>query len=223
MITKLDESFSHLRIGLLGFRHPCLISALDKYGLNYQILNKIKEINSDLDLVIESGVYDIIPEKYLHLPKYGIVGFHESPVPQGKGHAPLQWAVLNNQKNIVITLYKLNSKVDDGEVILQHNMEILPTDTLVDLESKRQKGITICLANFLEELKEGVIVLRKQSGFKSYHTKRTPEDSALDPSKTLLDLWDSIRVCDNKDFPSFFIFEGKKIILRYEVVDHDSK
>ncbi len=48
--------------------------------------------------------------------------------------------------------------------------------------------------------------------------KRTPEDSELDGNKTLFDLWNHIRICDNNRYPAYFIYNNKKIILKYEVI-----
>ena len=182
----------------------------------------MNDIDDSFHLVVESGVFDIIPEEYLNKPKYGVIGIHETPIPEGKGHAPLQWSVLNGRKNITVSLYKLNKKVDAGQIIYQHNMEINNVDTYYDLEVKRQNGITICFNKFLEELSEGIIVLREQSGFESYHNKRNPKDSELNISKPLDKLWNEIRICDNEKFPAHFYIGKTKIILRYEVENDNS-
>ena len=66
-------------------------------------------------------------------------------------------------------------------------------------------------------MKSGFIVLREQSGKPSYHKKRTKENSELNPDIPLKDLWDEIRICDNENYPAFFVIGDTKIILRYEV------
>tara|TARA_Y100000385_G_scaffold280492_1_gene331804 strand:- start:7333 stop:8001 length:669 start_codon:yes stop_codon:yes gene_type:complete len=222
MIQRIIEDIEHLKIGLLGFRHECFIPALKEYGLNYTFLKQYQDIDETFDLVVESGVYDIIPEKYLSKPKYGVIGIHESPMPEGRGHAPLQWAVLNKRPNLTISLYRLNSKVDSGEIIYQQQVEISKLDTYRELEEKRQTGIVECFRNFLAEFSQGVLVLREQTGASSYHKKRQPINSHLDSTKSLDSLWDSIRICDNINYPAYFYVEGKKIILRYEVSDDNS-
>jgi methionyl-tRNA formyltransferase len=91
------------------------------------------------------------------------------------------------------------------------------------LDNKRNIGIKKCFEEILEELKQGYIVLRRQTGQDSISTNRTPEDSALDPNETLLTLWDKIRVCDNVEYPAFFKLNGKKIILRYEIEENNKE
>ena len=216
MIIKLDKDFKDLKIGLLGFRSECFIPPLKKHEFDIHLVS-LEEIDNSYDFIVESGVYNIIPEKYLNLPRYGFIGIHESPLPEGKGHAPLQWAVLNNRSNLTISLYKLDPKVDNGHIIYQYNMPISKTDVYADLESKRQQGITLCFDEFLNELKEGVLVLRKQTGIGSYHHKRTPLNSELDINKPLKELWDNIRICDNENYPAYFYINDKKIILNYSI------
>lgn len=219
MITKIDKPVDQLKIGLLGFRYYCFSTVLDKHNISYEILHDVSQIDESFDIIFESGVYYIIPDEILQKPTYGFVGVHESPMPEGRGHAPIQWSVLNNRDNLVISLYRLTKGVDAGDIIMQYNVGISDTDTLEILEVKRQQGITECFDQFLDELKQGIIVHRKQSGAGSYHNKRTPADSELDIDKSLGELWNLIRVCDNDNFPAYFMIGDTKVILRYEVVD----
>ena len=219
MIIKIYKEAKKLKIGLLGFRSDYLKKPLiDLDFMNFYSVG-IGDIDESYDLVIETGVYDIIPNKVLNKPKYGIIGFHESPLPEGKGHAPIQWAILNKRSNFVITLYKLDDGVDTGKIIYQYNMPIDKIDTYETMEEKRKIGIQNCFFEFLKELNMGVIVEREQTGKSSYHKKRNPNDSLLDDSKSLKDLWDDIRICDHDNYPAYFFVDGKKVILRYEVTD----
>ena len=58
------------------------------------------------------------------------------------------------------------------------------------------------------------MVLREQSGFESYHQKRSPKDSEI---SSLVPFWDRIRICDNEKYPAHFYIGNSKVILRYEV------
>tara|TARA_R110002074_G_scaffold189543_2_gene355384 strand:+ start:6460 stop:7128 length:669 start_codon:yes stop_codon:yes gene_type:complete len=219
MITNINKNPKKLKIGLLGFRSNYLINPLHMMGfINFKSI-EIDDIDESYDLVVETGVYNIISNEVLNKPKYGTIGFHESPLPEGRGHAPIQWAILNKKNNFTITLYKLDNGVDTGNIIYQYNIPIDNIDTYEKMEEKRKIGIENCFTEFLKELSLGVIVEREQTGKSSYHKKRNPEDSLLDDSKSLIDLWDNIRVCDNKNYPAHFFVDGRKVILRYEVVD----
>ena len=217
MILKINKLPKDLKIGITGARSDCFVDPLIKHGYNFHKVS-LSDVDESYDFILESGLYAIIPEDILNKPKMGFIGIHESPLPEGRGWAPIQWAVLNKRKNLTVTLYKLDKGVDSGNIIYQYHMPIERTDVLADLDKKRKIGISRCVEEFLEELKEGVIVLRKQTGKGDYHKRRTKDDTELNPEKSLADLWDNIRICDNEDYPAFFYVDGKKVILRYEVV-----
>ena len=206
-----------MRVGLLGSRSDTMLSVFKEKGLHCELISHYSEINNTYDIVFGSGVYDLVSEKYLELPTYGIVFFHETPLPEGKGNAPLQWTVENKKLNITVTAFKAVKAIDAGAIICQFNVPIYKTDTLSVLEIKRRQGIQGCLKIILEEMDSGYLLMRDQSGRDSYNPKRTIDDSELDCNKPLIELWDKIRVCDNEKFPAFFRINNKKIILKYEV------
>ena len=222
MIIEIDSktNVSEHKIGVLGIRSNILIEELTNFDVNKCIdLKSENEINKTFDFIFVSGYYKIIPDKYINKPKYGIYCFHESPLPEGRGHAPIQWAVLNQRKNLTISMFKIDSGIDTGLISQIYNVPIDLLDTYHIIDQKRRTGIKQCFNQFLLNLDSGFIILHEQSGSSSYHNKRTPDDSELDKMKKLVDLWDNIRICDNEKFPAFFKINKKKIILRYEVVD----
>ena len=102
----------------------------------------------------------------------------------------------------------------------QHNVGIDKFDNVDTIEKKRQQGIIECFNVFLEELKEGIIVTRKQTGKSSYYKKRSPQDSKLTSITNLSQFWQELRMCDNEKYPAFFELEGKKIFLKYYLNDY---
>jgi methionyl-tRNA formyltransferase len=218
MVIKIDTN-KKLNIGILGFRHQLLTDIIEQYDIEYSLLNSYTEINDKYDLILMSGVHYIVPEQYLDLPKYGIFGFHESTLPEGRGSAPIYWAVKTNRINFTVSLFKADKDIDRGNIVLQSNIGIDKLDTYETLSIKRNEVIQQALKSFLDELSEGYIVLREQTGNSSYTKKRNASDSLLDSSKSLNELWDSIRVCDNINFPAYFMIEGKKIYITYKVED----
>ena len=233
MIIKVDKPLSELKIGIIGMRYFLLESVLKERGLSFKCLNDDcnynspnvsgVKITSEYDIIFASGVYNILPPEIIRRPKYGIYNFHETPLPEGKGHAPIQWTIENKRKNIVITFYEISEGIDDGKIACQYYVPIEKTDGYDTLEQKRQFGIKECFKKFLNELEQGIIVLREQTGKGDYHKRRYPENSELNIDKSLKDLWDDIRKCDNIRYPAFFKLENKKIILRYEIIPDDKR
>ena len=216
MLLKINKPLSKLKIGIVGSRSDCFSSVLEEKNIKYKVL-KVKEIDESYDLILESGLYRVIPDEILKKPKIGIIGTHETPLPEGRGFAPIQWSVLNKREHLVITLYKLNIGVDDGEIINQVRKPIAKLDTVKVLDLKRKEGIKEGFRIFIDELEQGYIVLRGQTGRPSYSKKRTPESCELDVNKTLANLWDHIRICDNEKYPAWFKINNKKITIKYEV------
>ena len=219
MLIKLEKGVEDLKIGIIGSRKELLKEVLIQKNINYVVVEHINDIDDTFDIVFGTGIYQLIKEPYLSLPAYGIVFFHETPLPEGKGNSPIQWTVFNKRPNLTVTAFKATEGMDAGAILYQYNIPLSSSDTLEILDKKRSLGIKKSFSEILEELKQGYIVLRAQTGQDSISQRRTPDDSELDPNETLLNLWDKIRVCDNNKFPAFFHLNGKRIIIRYIVED----
>jgi methionyl-tRNA formyltransferase len=231
MIIKINKSLKELKIGIIGFRYFLLEEVLKEKNLAFDCLNDDnnnpivsgKKITEEYDIIFATGVYNILPPEIIRKPQYGIYNFHETPLPEGKGHAPIQWTIENKRKNIVITFYEISEGVDDGKIACQYYVPVEKTDGYDVLEQKRQFGIKECFKKFLADLEQGIIVLRKQTGKGDYHGRRYPENSELNIDKSLRELWDDIRKCDNNKYPAFFKLGNKKIFLKYEIIDDDKR
>ena len=219
MIIKLEKAMEDLKIGIIGSRKELLKEVLVQENINYVVVEQIDDIDDTFDIVFGTGIYQLIKEPYLSLPAYGMVFFHETPLPEGKGNSPIQWTVFNKRPNLTVTAFKATEGMDAGAILYQYNIPISSLDTLEILDNKRNIGIKKCFSEILGELKQGYIVLRTQTGQDSISQRRTPEDSELEPNEAFLNLWDKIRVCDNNKFPAFFKLKGKKIIIKYKVED----
>ena len=219
MIIKLKKGVEDLKVGIIGSRKELLKEVLVQENINYVVVEQINDIDDTFDIVFGTGIYQLIKEPYLSLPAYGMVFFHETPLPEGKGNSPIQWTVFNKRPNLTVTAFKATEGMDAGAILYQYNIPFSSSDTLEILDNKRNIGIKKCFSEILGELKQGYIVLRTQTGQDSISQRRTPEDSELEPNEAFLNLWDKIRVCDNNKFPAFFKLKGKKIIIKYKVED----
>ncbi len=219
MIHFLDAKPADMRIGILGERRELLANVLDARDIPYVELTRAENIDESLDIVFGTGVYTMVDNDLLSRPALGVVFFHETPLPEGKGNAPIQWTVKNGRPNLTVTAFLATAAKDAGDIVYQLNVPLAESDGYDVLESKRQMGVQQCLRCILDEMEQGCLVARPQTGADSVNPRRSPEDSILDPSRSLADLWPDIRVCDNERFPAFFHADGRKIILRYEVAD----
>lgn len=95
---------------------------------------KLKEIAPDL--VISIGTHQVIPQDILDIPHDGILNKHGSLLPKYPGFWPLFWALYNNEEFTGVTIHKMLSKVDAGEIIHQRSFKIEPDDTLYSIQRK---------------------------------------------------------------------------------------
>ena len=101
---------------------------------NEEVVEKIKNINPDLIVVVAYG--KIIPDNIISSPKKGIINVHGSLLPKYRGAAPIQWAVLNGDTKTGITIIDIESKLDAGAMLLKKEIEIKREDTTASMFEK---------------------------------------------------------------------------------------
>lgn len=88
------------------------------------------------DFIFVSGYGKMINEKWLNFPKIMAINAHQSLLPAYAGRFPAQWVILNGEKQTGVTLIKMSSQFDKGEILSQQSIDILPTDTSLTLYPK---------------------------------------------------------------------------------------
>ncbi len=106
----------------------------EKIRKNPIILEKIKAASPDLNIVVAYG--QIIPSSIIYLPKYDSINVHFSLLPKYRGASPVHWAILNGDKKTGITIFKINEKMDEGDILSQEEVDIFPYESAVDLEAR---------------------------------------------------------------------------------------
>ena len=102
-----------------------------------QIKEEIKQMNPDMIVVVSYGKF--LPKSILQIPKYGCINVHPSLLPQYRGSAPIQWAIINGDKVTGTTIMKMNEKMDAGDIILQKQVAIDPDETTGELWDRLSK------------------------------------------------------------------------------------
>ena len=139
-----------------------------KVSNNEDFLNEVKALNPDLICVVAYG--KILPKVLLDIPKLGCINVHGSLLPKYRGAAPIQWAVLNGDKETGITTMYMNEKMDEGDMILQEKTEISPDETTGELWERLSKIGAKLLIKTVEQIQNGTAPRTKQ-----------PEDFSLAP------------------------------------------
>ncbi len=97
------------------------------------LLQNLKALDADLFVV---AAFRILPPRLFELPRLGSINIHASLLPKYRGAAPINWAIINGEKETGLTSFFLKKKVDTGDMILNQRTEIASTDTYDSLHQK---------------------------------------------------------------------------------------
>lgn len=122
----------------------------EKLRENKEIVDTLKDINPDVICVVAYG--KIIPKEILEISKYGCVNVHPSLLPQYRGSAPIQWAILNGDKETGVTTMYLDEGMDSGDIILQTKTLIDKDETSGELWDRLSKIGAELLVETLEKI-----------------------------------------------------------------------
>lgn len=146
-------------------------------------LDKIKEIEPDLNVVVAYG--QIIPSSIIYLPRYNSLNVHFSLLPKYRGASPVQKALLDGEAKTGITIFELNEKMDEGDILVQEEVNVFPDENAADLEARlAQKGADLLIKAIaqIDKLKH-----RKQDHSQAtYAPKIMKEDGKIDWTKNSL-------------------------------------
>ncbi|WP_165042917.1 methionyl-tRNA formyltransferase [Dysgonomonas sp. ZJ709] len=121
-----------------GRGHKIQYSAVKKYALeqnlpllqpeklkNEAFLSDLKALNADLQIVV---AFRMLPEAVWNMPRLGTFNLHASLLPQYRGAAPINWAIINGEKETGATTFFLTHEIDTGKIILQQKVPIGESD-----------------------------------------------------------------------------------------------
>ena len=99
-----------------------------------ECIEELRKYQADVIVVVAFG--QILPKDILELTPYGCINVHASLLPDYRGAAPIQWAILNGEKETGITIHYVSEVCDGGETILQVSTPLSPLDSVNDIAEK---------------------------------------------------------------------------------------
>ena len=146
-------------------------------------LNILKSIEPDILVVVAYG--KIIPDDILALPKYGAVNVHASLLPKYRGAAPIQWAVLNGDRETGVTTMYLASEMDTGDIIYTEKTEIGEFETSGELFDRLMVMGAELLHKTLTDIEAGTAPRTEQNHAEASYVKMLDKSmSPIDWSKS---------------------------------------
>lgn len=209
-------------------------SNLDQYKLKskpkiiktFNVERHIAKIkNLDIKIIFCIGWPRILKSEILQLNNILKIGFHSSVLPKYRGGAPVNWALINDEKNFGSTLMNLSEGVDEGEIIIQEKFIITPQDTCRTVYLKLAECLVVSLKKFHVMFESDSIKLVKQNNkLKTKFPKRNAADGLINWNLSSKKIDNFIRALTLPYPCAFFYLDNMKIkIISAEVFKYEKK
>ncbi len=182
-------------------------------------LSKLKEFDAAIFVVIAYGKF--LPKEVLEIPKIFAINVHGSLLPKYRGAAPINWAVINGDKKTGISIIKIDSRMDAGDIITQKEMNIEEADTSITLRERMAKLSAAVLLETLEEIESEKFSLKKQNeNDVTFAPKLEKKHGELEWARKAGEIFRQVRGL--QPWPgTFAYYKGKALkILEAEISNH---
>lgn len=184
----------------------------EKLKGNQEFVEQMKALQPDLFVVV---AFRILPKEIFEIPKFGSFNLHASLLPKYRGAAPIQWALINGEKETGLTTFKLAEKVDTGNIYLQEKVPIYPEDnfgTLHDRLSELGADLVLRTIELIES--DNYQLLQQDDSLASPAPKITKEICKIDWNKSAEEIHNLVRGLS--PYPVAFFKFNEKIIKVYK-------
>ena len=201
------------------------VSAVKKYALekglkilqpeklkNPEFLEELRSLAADLQIVV---AFRMLPEVVWNMPPMGTVNLHGSLLPQYRGAAPINWAVINGETETGVTTFKLQQDIDTGSILLQDRFPIGPSETAGEVHDRMKEIGARLLVRTIAGLVEGTLTATPQenpAGLR-HAPKIFTETCRIDWTRTTDEIYNLIRGLS--PFPAAFTTLDGKLLKIY--------
>ena len=182
----------------------------------------VKDIKPDLILTIAYG--QIIPQALIDIPEYGCLNLHGSLLPKYRGAAPIQYALINNEKITGMSLMEMNDKMDEGKVYATNIIDIEEDDNATSLFNKMGDAAFELVNDCLQDYLDGKLPGEEQdSSLATYCPTIKKEEEKLNLYESTERIYGYIRALS--DEPGAYLLLDNEVIkiFKAKVVSHDVK
>lgn len=180
---------------------------------NPQFLEELKSLNADLQIVV---AFRMLPEVVWNMPPMGTINVHGSLLPQYRGAAPINWAIINGEKETGVTTFKLKHEIDTGDILLQEKIPISDNETADELHDVMKETGAQLLVKTVKGLMNGTLKETPQQNIEQslkHAPKIFTETCKIDWSKPVDAVHNLIRGLS--PFPGAFSYLNDKVLKIY--------
>ena len=178
-------------------------------------ITALKNLNADLHIVV---AFRMLPVAVWDMPPMGTINVHASLLPQYRGAAPINWSIINGEKESGVTTFKLKHEIDTGDILLQQAITIEPDDNAGSYHDKLMEAGATLLVQTIKELAEGTLTEKPQKDFGDAVLKHAPkifkEDMQIEWEQPAQKVQDFIRGLS--PYPAAFTTVQNKVMKVYQ-------
>ena len=201
--------------------HP-VIERLNEWGKSMAlkqhkislVFDKTELLGGDILFLVSCG--QMIGDRERAKYKSTLV-LHASDLPKRRGWSPHIWSILDGENEITVSLLEATEPVDTGRIWLKTSF-VLEGHELIDEINNKLFDAEIFLMTCTVDGFEKINPSAQDGNPESYMRKRTPDDSEIDPEKSILEQFNLLRIVDSDRYPAFFYHLGCKYQLKIEKV-----
>lgn len=157
-------------------------------------VEQLRALGADLQIVV---AFRMLPEVVWNMPRLGTFNLHASLLPQYRGAAPINWAVMNGDKRTGVTTFKLKHEIDTGDVMFQESIDILPDDNAGTVHDKLMALGSRLVVDTIKAIEEGRAPLTDQMTMTDEELRPAPklfkDDMKIDWSRTMEQVHNHVR------------------------------
>jgi len=178
-------------------------------------LNELRSFQADLQVVV---AFRMLPEIVWNMPKFGTINVHASLLPQYRGAAPINHAIINGEKESGVTTFLLQHEIDTGNILLSKKVTIKETDNAGDLHDKLMVAGAETLLQTIQQLKAGTLQPKPQDDLiAATSLKHAPkifkEDCKINWNQPTAQVYNFIRGLS--PYPAAFTLLNEKVLKIY--------
>jgi methionyl-tRNA formyltransferase len=148
----------------------------------------------DADYIVVAAYGQLLPQTILDLPKFGCINVHTSLLPKYRGAGPIQWAILNDEKETGVTIMKMDAGLDTGDILSTQTTPVAAEDNAQTLHDRLAIIGAELLPPTLLDFAAGKIVPQKQNNAEATVARKiTREDGHLNWGQPARVLWNRVR------------------------------
>ena len=179
---------------------------------NADFINELKALEPNLFIVV---AFRMLPELVWQMPEYGTFNLHASLLPQYRGAAPINWAVINGEKETGVTTFFLQQEIDTGNIILQEKINIEDEDNAGSVHDKLMDIGSQLVLKTVQQIEENSVTEQPQELTTSKHAPKIYKETCLiDWNKPVLEIHDLIRGLS--PYPTAFTHLDGKVLKIYK-------